>query len=1019
MPTIAEALQSGLVYQRAGQLEQAEQVYRQILQVDPSHIEARRWLGVVAYRRGKNGLAVDCLSEVLQRAPQFAEAHCDLGAALKAQGRLDEAVGSYQRALSLQPDYAAAHNNLGNVLQEQGKLEQAAASLQQARHLKPDFPEAHNNLGVVLSALGRLDDAAACLEQALRLRPQYAEAHNNLGLVRRQQGKLDEAVASFREALRCQPAYAEAHHNLGYTWLLGGNLEQGWAAYEWRWQVASFAKVNRDVTQRRWDGSPLAGRTILLQAEQGLGDTLQFIRYAPLVRQRGGHVVVACPGELLRLLKSCSAIDQFVDMDQPLPACDVQAPLLSLPGLLGTSLATIPAPVPYLCADPELTRRWGEELGQVAVFRIGIAWQGNPAHRNDRHRSLPLTQFERLARLPGVQLVSLQKGPGTEQLEALGGRFEVIALGQRFSDLAATAAAVMNLDLVVTVDSALAHLAGALGVPVWVALPYAPDWRWLLEREDSPWYPSMRLFRQRRWGDWADVFDRIEAALCERLRGGPRTPPGREAPSRDNNRSCANSPTLAGPSARSPVHPTTEVERRKQVIANRQTDLERWRNPAQLDPAWNQRARIAAEMIPAGATVLDLGCGSMALEHLLPPGCTYLPCDVVPRDGRTLVCNLNAGEVPNPKEFSHVTMLGVLEYLYDVPAFLAKLRSLGRPVILSYNAADLAPHIDRSALGWVNHLTFSELENKLAAAGLAITVRRQIDNSQVLLRLVPEQPRSLPRRTVLVVSGYRHGNFGDRLGYHLINELLPAHVTIHHVSMNFHQECRLEPVPVDSFDLLVLGIGNSLFGRTLTDDLFRVLERAPQAIGIFGTQYRQALSKERLAAVLNRLQVWYARSEEDILCYGKGCRKVVHLGDWLVSAFPLTHGNRAEPLTIGREVWNNMPLDRTIQEIQLYRKVFSTRLHPLLCALTSAEQVAYREQREERDCRGQPSGKFRSLLLDVFGRTFPEEQFFEVDRAAVALYKVKVQQRMAELRRMLATMLDDSKAGADTKSTLH
>ncbi len=267
--------------------------------------------------------------------------------------------------------------------------------------------------------------------------------------------------------------------------------------------------------------------------------------------------------------------------------------------------------------------------------------------------------------------------------------------------------------------------------------------------------------------------------------------------------------------------------------------------------------------------------------------------------------------------------------------------------------------------------------------------------------LAPPPHRLRPCR-VLVLSAFRVGNFGDRLGYHLINEILPAHATVHHVYVNFALGYQIEGIPEGDFDLLVLGVGNSLFGNVFSDSLLQLLERAPRAIGIFGTQYREILDPGRMSAVLDRLQTWYARFEEDFLIYGKGRRNAVHMGDWFVSAFPMTKGEIAEPLVIGDEIWNEAPLDRTIQRIQAHRYVFSTRMHPLLCAFTSAEQVAYREQRSFiSDPRAGASGKFRSLLIDVFGRTFPEDKYFMVDRAAVVAYKFKVQQAMAEMRRTL------------------
>jgi tetratricopeptide (TPR) repeat protein len=598
MLTIAEALDQAVKHHRAGNLPEAEQLYRQVLQVDPHHVDALHLLGVVSNQLGHSEEAVTYISQALRRNPSFAEAygslgnalgrqgrleeavasyrqalrlkpglaevHNNLGNALRAQGRLDEAVASYGQALRLRPDYAdahnnlgvalkeqgrpdeavasfeqairisprsaEAHNNLGTALMEQGRPEEATASYQQALCLKPNYAEAHNNLGNALQKLGRLEEATASLQQALRLQPDYADAHNNLGVALMEQGRLEEAVVSIQQALRLQPDYAEAHTNLAMTWLRMGNFEQGLREYEWRWRCKQAYMP--PLPQPAWDGSALTGRTILLRTEQGLGDTLHFIRYAPLVRQRGATVLVECQEALMPLLASCPGIDRLVPSPvAPTQSFDVQAPLLSLPGLFGTTLATVPADVPYLFADPKLIEQWRQELSTVGGFKIGIAWQGNPKHdrRGLGQRGTSLLQFAPLGRLAGVRLFSLQKGHGAEQLRTLGDLFPVTDLGGQLDECSGafmeTAAVMKALDLVVTTDTSIAHLAGALGVPVWVALPFAAEWRWLRSREDSPWYPTMRLFRQTEPGNWQGVFDRMAAGVRQLIASADSSAP--------------------------------------------------------------------------------------------------------------------------------------------------------------------------------------------------------------------------------------------------------------------------------------------------------------------------------------------------------------------------------------------------------------------------------------------------------------------------------------------------------------
>ena len=333
-----------------------------------------------------------------------------------------------------------------------------------------------------------------------------------MGVAFKVQGKLDEAIACFERVLQLEADDVNAHINRSLVWLLRGDFERGWDEYEWRWEHKD--SLPRQCPQRLWDGSSLAGRTILLHAEQGLGDTIQFIRYAPLVKRCGGTVVVGCSKLLTRLLATCSGIDRVVTKEDSLPEFDVHAPLLSLPRIFQTHLDSIPADIPYL-QSLEKCRPEIENLlsAQQVKHRVGIVWAGNPDHPNDRNRSCALSCFRVLTCLPDVALFSLQKGANGADLERECREMSVIDLSEVLDDFAETAAAVMKLDLVITVDTAVAHLAGALGRPVWVLLPFAPDWRWLLDREDSSWYPTMRLFRQPRPGDWEAVFERVTRAL--------------------------------------------------------------------------------------------------------------------------------------------------------------------------------------------------------------------------------------------------------------------------------------------------------------------------------------------------------------------------------------------------------------------------------------------------------------------------------------------------------------------------
>jgi len=339
----------------------------------------------------------------------------------------------------------------------------------------------------------------------------------------------------------------------------------------------------------------------------------------------------------------------------------------------------------------------------------------------------------------------------------------------------------------------------------------------------------------------------------------------------------------------------------------------------------------------------------------------------------------------------------VLEYIYDWKAFLRQLHAYGLPVVMSYCLSDFSGAADRSALGWVNHLDLKALLEGFAEAGFSIQSVQRIDGVQVIFRLSPHPPLARLSRKVLVLSYKNVGNFGDRLGFHIVNSVLPPGASVTWA----HFEPR--KIPDEQFDLAIIGIGNSMFQSILTDDLLALTERVP-SIGIFGTQYRHSLDPNKFQRLLDRLAVWFARYEEDVLLYGRNRNNVVHMGDWLISQFGMSQWTTDGRLTIDDKIWADLPLDRTIQTIQQFREVVSHRVHPLLCALSSAERVAYREQREDGSASG-ASGKFRSMLIDVFGRTFPEETLFEVKRDAVSAYRARVQRSMAFLPTVLNTML--------------
>jgi Flp pilus assembly protein TadD len=512
-------------------LDQALAAYRQAVMLQPGSAVAHHNLGNALRDGGRLVEAVAEFRQALALKPDLMESHISLGNALARLGQLEEAVAVYRRATALKPSSAQAYSNLGCLLRAQGQLDAAMAAFRQAVALKPDLAEAHYNLGNGLYDQGLLEQASAAYRQALALRPGIAGAWNNLGNCLRDLDDLDAAIAAYRRAVAIEPNYADAHSNLALALLLHGDFAAAWPEHEWRWRCQGLIFPG-PLPAPRWDGGDLAGRTILLRAEQGFGDTLQFIRYVPLVAARCGRVVVECQAELVTLLRGMPGIGQLVAHGDALPAFDVYCPLLSLPLLFGTGLSNIPGTVPYLSADAARAEQWAARIASEAAaqgspgagrrpLRVGLAWAGRRTHINDHNRSIRPQALAPLGQVPQVSFYSLQKGSPAPGAPPPPSGLHLIDWTTELRDFADTAALVANLDLVITVDTSVAHLAGAMGKPVGVLLPFVPDWRWMRGRADSPWYPTMRLFRQPRRGDWEAVLRQVVVELQLRSsRGG-------------------------------------------------------------------------------------------------------------------------------------------------------------------------------------------------------------------------------------------------------------------------------------------------------------------------------------------------------------------------------------------------------------------------------------------------------------------------------------------------------------------
>jgi hypothetical protein len=435
-------------------------------------------------------------------------------------GDFDRAEQCCHTALGRDPRCGDALYLLGLMAQRRGDLDGAVRHLREAVASAPERPDFHAALAGALSARREFGEAASVLRRLVRLRPDSAGAHTELAMVLRGLGELETAIASFEQAVRLAPDDPFMHLRLFTALHCNGQFERGWAEYDWRLRLESHPEAGMFRTPQ-WDGSPLDGRTILLVGEGGLGDQIQFVRYAPLVKAHGGTVVATCHPRLQRLLRACPGVDHIHPRrsQDPMPACDTHVFAMSLPRILRTTLDTIPADVPYLAPDPVRAQGWRKRLDGIGGLRIGINWEGNRGNVEGRNRTLPADGFFPLAAMKGVRLFSLQRGAGRERLADFPGDAGVVDLEQSLGDLADTAAAMEPLDLVITNDTSVAHLAGALGKPVWVLLATASCWRWLEGRDDSPWYPTMRLFRRDFRESWYDVFARVQQALVEVMEG--------------------------------------------------------------------------------------------------------------------------------------------------------------------------------------------------------------------------------------------------------------------------------------------------------------------------------------------------------------------------------------------------------------------------------------------------------------------------------------------------------------------
>lgn len=509
----------GTVLNESGRADEAIDSFRRAISINPNYAEAYSSLGTALAEKGALDDALGAHRTAVSLRPDIPEVQNNFANALNAKGQLDQAIAHYRAAIELNPNYAEAHYNLGNALHKKGELDVTIDSYQRALDLRPNYVEALSNLGNVLDDKGDLERAIAAYQRAIAIRPDYAQAHNNLGTVLQALGRYDEAAAAFRRAIEFDPDPAKAHFHLGILLLLRGDFEQGWPEYEWRWKFVTSPPISVPF----WHGEALDGRTLLVHAEQGFGDTIQFARYAPMIAARGGRVILECQRELHALLARMPGIGRVIAKGETRPEFDLHCPLLSLPFAFGTTLSSIPAAQSYLMADPELVAVWKDRIAGPESFKVGLVWAGSQGHRNDRNRSMKLADLAPLGEIDGITFHSLQKGPPAAQINSAPGRLRPTDLDAQLSDFDQTAALIANLDLVISVDTSVAHLAAALGKPVWLLTPFVPDWRWLLNRADSPWYPTLRLFRQTSRARWDGVIATVAEALARESTRRPDT----------------------------------------------------------------------------------------------------------------------------------------------------------------------------------------------------------------------------------------------------------------------------------------------------------------------------------------------------------------------------------------------------------------------------------------------------------------------------------------------------------------
>jgi len=522
---INKTIQLAYAYYQAGNLKQAESLYRNILEKESNNIQVLNYLGNVFQDQYKYDEAIDCYQKAIQLNPTFAGSYYHLGTVFDVMGQYDKAINYYKKAMQYDPNFVGSYNNLGNVYRELDRLDEAIPYFQKAIEVNPNFWGSYYNLGEVYQSISIDNEAIKCYQKVMQLKPNHIATMNNLGNILLERKQINEALSYFQKAIHLQPNYGDPYFGRALTMLLMGNFEEGWKEYEWRWKTEGSKSLQRSFSQPVWDGSSLKGKTLFIYAEQGVGDEIMFASCFPDVINQAESCIIECDKRLVPLFSRSFLRTEIIErvgtdksIQSVLPFFDMVIAMGSLPLHLRTTLSSFPQKRSYLIPDPEKGDEWRNRFKALGDgLKVGISWRGGKNTRFKKIRSIILEEWKEILLIKGMHFINLQYGECKEEIAEAKEKLKVIIYdwedADPLKDLDNFAAKISDLDLVISVDNATVHMAGALGIPVWTLLSYSPNWRWMLNRDDSPWYPTMRLFRQPAPSDWKSAMKMVSEEL--------------------------------------------------------------------------------------------------------------------------------------------------------------------------------------------------------------------------------------------------------------------------------------------------------------------------------------------------------------------------------------------------------------------------------------------------------------------------------------------------------------------------